>query len=143
MVMSRLSVNLTTLFLDRLQYQNQNCLLVTRQNANHSPGPGPGRLVRSSHQRNELSNSILSSFNRGDKRVWECIPIPNDLGERATLININVSNGDLICQRMMIPAAPNQGDKFICWLLALPFRSLYNNMSLLSLIHPCREGFPC
>ena len=31
------------------------------------------------------------------------------------IIKISVSNGDLICHRMMIPAAPNQGDKVICW----------------------------
>ena len=36
------------------QNQNQKCLLVTRQNDNHSPGPGPERLVSSSHQRSEL-----------------------------------------------------------------------------------------
>ena len=34
---------------------------------NHSPGPG--RLVPSSHQRSELSNTILGTFSRGDKRV--------------------------------------------------------------------------
>ena len=34
--------------------QNQKCLLVTRQNDNHSPGPlWPGRLVPSCHQRSE------------------------------------------------------------------------------------------
>ena len=32
-----------------LKDQNQNCLLVTRQTDNHSPGPGPGRLVPSSN----------------------------------------------------------------------------------------------
>ena len=32
---------------------------------------------------------------------------PNGLGEKATLINISNSYGDLICQGMMIPAAPN------------------------------------
>ena len=88
--------------------QNQNCLLVTRQNDNHSPGPGPGRVVPISHQRSELSNTILGTFNREDKRVWKCILVPNGLGE-ATLININVSDGDLICYRMAIPTAPNQG----------------------------------
>ena len=98
------------------QNQNQNCFLVTRQNDNHSPGPGtgPGRLDPSSHQRSELSNIILG-ISSGDKRVWKCIPIPNGLGEKATLINISVSNGDLICHRMIIPAAPDQGDKVICW----------------------------
>ena len=57
------------------------CLLVTRRNNNHSPGPGPGRLVTSSHQRSELSNTILATFSRGDKRVWNCIQIPNGPGE--------------------------------------------------------------
>ena len=37
------------------------------------------------------------------------------LGKKATLINISVSNVKLICHRMIIPAAPNQGDKVICW----------------------------
>ena len=34
---------------------------------------------------------------------------PNGLGEKATLINIRFSNGDLMCHRIIIPAAPNQG----------------------------------
>ena len=34
-------------------------------------------------------------------------------GGEATLINISVSNGNLICHRMIIPAAPNQGVKVI------------------------------
>ena len=52
---------------------------MTRQNDNHTPGPWPGRLVPSSHQRSELSNSILGTFSRGENRVWKCIPIPNGL----------------------------------------------------------------
>ena len=36
--------------------------LVTHQNDNHSPGPG--RLVPSSHQRSELSNTILGTFQK-------------------------------------------------------------------------------
>ena len=119
-------------------------LLVTRQNDNHSPGPGPGRLVPSSHQRSELSSTILSTFSRGDKRVWKCIPVPNGLGGKATLMNISVSNGNLICHRMIIPAALNQGDKVICWYTGLPFRLLYNNMSLLSLLRFLRDShFKC
>ena len=43
------------------QNQNQNCLLVTRQNENHSLGPGQGRLVPSSHEKCELSNSSAPS----------------------------------------------------------------------------------
>ena len=62
--------------------QNQNCLLVTLQNDNHSPGPG--RLVPSSHQR-----TILGTFSKGDKRVWKCIPIPNGLWGKATVIKIS------------------------------------------------------
>ena len=99
------------------EHQNQNCLMLTRQNDNHSRGPGPGRLVPSSHQRSELSNTILGTFSRGDKRAWKCIPIPNEFGENATLINISVGNGDLICHRMTIPAMPNKGDKVICLLV--------------------------
>ena len=57
----------------------------TRQDNNHSTGPGPGRLVPSSHHRSELSNTILFTFSRGDKRVWKCIPIPNGLGEKIHL----------------------------------------------------------
>ena len=72
-----------------------NCLLVTHQNDNHSPGPGPGpgRLVSSSHQRSEFSNTILCTFSRGGKEVWKCIPIPNGLGEKTTLMNISISTG--------------------------------------------------
>ena len=39
----------------------------------------------------ELSNSILGTLSRGDKRVRKCIP-----GKKATLINVSISNGDLI-----------------------------------------------
>ena len=83
-------------------------------------GPWPGRLVPSSHQRSELSNSILGIFNRGDNiRVWKCIQIPNGRGGggrgKATLINICISNGDLKCGRMTIHAASNRGDKVVCW----------------------------
>ena len=56
--------------------QNQNCLLVTLQNDNHSPGPGLGRLVCNYHQRSELSNSILGAFHRGDKRSVGILALP-------------------------------------------------------------------
>ena len=80
-------------------------LLVTRQNDNHSPGPG--RLVPSSHQRSELSNTILGTLSRGEKRVWKCIPIHNGRGGGgvgwggvgkgggATLINISIRDFDM------------------------------------------------
>ena len=119
-------------------------LLVTRQNDSHSPGPRPGRLVPSSQQRSELSNTILGIFSRGDKRVCKCIPFPNGLGEKATLINISVSNGNLICHRMIISTAPNRGIRSSVGILALPFRPLYNNMSLLSLLRFLRDShFKC
>ena len=122
------------------QNLNQKCLLVTRQNDNHSPGLWPGILVPSSHKRNEFSNTILNTFSRGDKRVWKCIPIPNGLEEKATLINISVSNGNLICHRMIILATPNRKKRSSVGILALPFRPLYNNMSLLlALRYPCHN----
>ena len=92
-----------------LRIRIRNVYVVTRQNDNHSPGPWPGRLVPSSHQRSELRNTILGTFSRGDKRVWKCIPIPNGLGKKVTLINMSVSNGNLICHRMIFPATPNKG----------------------------------
>ena len=106
-------------------------LLVTRQNDNHTPGPGPGKLVARSHQRSELSISILCTFSRGDDRIWKFVPIPNCLGRKPILMNFSISNGDLTCRRMMIPAAPNGGIRSSVGILALPFRPLYNNISQL------------
>ena len=40
----------------------QDSLLVKRRNDNHSPGPVIRELVPSSHQRSELSNTILCIF---------------------------------------------------------------------------------
>ena len=77
------------MFLKVASSPESELLLVIRLNDNLTPGPG--RLVLSSHQRSELSNSILGI----DSRVWKCIPIPNGLGEKATLVNICISNGDL------------------------------------------------
>ena len=44
--------------------QDQDSLLVKRRNDNHSPGPVIRELVPSSHQRSELSNTILCIFSR-------------------------------------------------------------------------------
>ena len=126
------------------QIQNQDCLLVTRQNDNHSPGPGPGRLTPSSHQRSELSNTILGTFSRGEKSVSKCIPIPNELRGKATLINISIGNGNLIYYRMRIPSAPYQRIRPTVGILAVPFRPLYHNMSLLYLLRFFRDShFKC
>ena len=38
-------VSTNSAFMVTPQNKNQNCLLVTRQNDNHSPGPGSGGLV--------------------------------------------------------------------------------------------------
>ena len=63
-------------------------------------------------------------------------------------MNISISNEDLICHRMMIPAAPNQVDRLTkgirssVGILALSFRPLYNNLSLLAVSPPFLEGFP-
>ena len=44
------------------QDRDQDSLLVKRRNDNHSPGPVIRDLVPSSHQRSELSNTILCIF---------------------------------------------------------------------------------
>ena len=46
----------------KLQDQDQDSLLVKRRNDNHSSGPVIRELVPSSHQRSELSNTILCIF---------------------------------------------------------------------------------
>ena len=67
------------------QDQGQDSLLVKRRNDNHSPGPVIRELVPSSHQRRELSNTILCIFSRWDQRIGEGIPIPDSLGGRSYL----------------------------------------------------------
>ena len=46
------------------QDQDQDSLLVKRRNDNHSRGPVIRELVPSSHQKSELSNTILCIFSR-------------------------------------------------------------------------------
>ena len=72
--------------------QDQDSLLVKRRNDIHSPGPVIRELVPSSHQRSELSNTILCIFSRWDQRIGEGIPIPDSPGEEATFINICKGN---------------------------------------------------
>ena len=59
---------LQTLAILKQLFSESELLLVTRQNDNYSPGPGPGRLVPSSHQRSELSNIFFIVFISGK---WE------------------------------------------------------------------------
>ena len=90
-----------------VQDQDQDSLLVKRRNDNHSPGPVIRELVPSSHQRSELSNTILCIFSGWDRRIGEGIPIPDSLGEEATFINICIGNGSLKCHRVLIPTTPS------------------------------------
>ena len=103
--------------------QDQDSLLVKRRNDNHSPGPVIRELVPSSHQRSELSNTILCIFSRWDQRIGEGIPIPDSLGEEATFINICISNGSLKCHRVLISTTPSFGDKVICWYTGFTFKT--------------------
>ena len=54
-----------------------------------------GKLVPSSHQRSEFSNTILFNVSRWDQSFGKDIPIPDSLGEAATVINICISSGCL------------------------------------------------
>ena len=91
------------------QDQDQDSLLVKRRNDNHSPGPVIRELIPSSHQRSELSNTILCIFSRCEQRIGEGILIPGSLGEEATFINICISNGSLKCHRVLISTTPSFG----------------------------------
>ena len=106
-----------------VQDQDQDSLLVKRRNDNHSPGPVIRELVSSSHQRSELSNTILCIFSRWDQRIGEGIPIPDSLGEEATFINICISNRSLKCHRVLISTTPSFGDKIICWYTGFTFKT--------------------
>ena len=105
------------------QDQDQNSLLVKRRNDNHSPGPVIRELVPSSHQRSELSNTILCIFSGWDQRIWEGIPIPDSLGEETTFINICIGSGSLKCHRVLISTMPSFGDKVICWYTGFTFKT--------------------
>ena len=103
------------------QDQDQDSLLVKRRNDSHSPGPVIRELVSSSHQRSELSNTILCIFSRWDQRIGEGIPIPDSLGEEATFINICIKYGSLKCHRVQI--STSFGDKVICWYTDFTFKT--------------------
>ena len=122
------------------QDQDRDSLLVKRRNDNHSPGPVIRELVPSSHQRSELSNTILCIFSRWDQRIGEGIPIPDSLGEETTFINICISNGSLKCHRCCFLQRLVMGIRSSVGTLALPLRPLYCNISLV--FFPFLEGFP-
>ena len=66
--------------------KDQDSLLVKRQSLTNSPVPVIRELVPSSHQRNELSNTILCIFSRLDQRIREGIPIHDSQSSRKRLI---------------------------------------------------------
>ena len=78
-----------------------------------------GKLVPSSHQRSELSHTILCNFVRGNQRIRKGISIPNSLREEAVFISICASNGSLKSHRVPISTTPSFGDKVICWYTGL------------------------
>ena len=59
---SSVSFPICSIFREESQDQDQDSLLVKRRNDNHLPGPVIRELVPSSHQRSELSNTILCIF---------------------------------------------------------------------------------
>ena len=120
---------------------DQNSFLVKRRNDNHSPGPVIRELVPSSHQRSELSNTILCIFSGWDQRIGEGIPIPDSLEEEATFINICIGNGSLKCHRVLIPTTPSFRDKVICWYTVFTFKTFIQQYK--SVVFPLfLEGFP-
>ena len=68
------------------QDQDQDSLLVKRRNDNHSPGPVIKELVPSSHQRSELSNTILCIFSGWDQ--WNPM-VTSMVGDK--MFNLEVS----------------------------------------------------
>ena len=105
---------------DQDQDQDQDSLLVKRRNDNHSPGPVIRELVLCSHQRSELSNTILCIFTGWDQRIGEGVPLS---GEETIFINICTGNGSLKCHRVLISTTPSFGDKVICWQNGFTFKT--------------------
>ena len=105
------------------QDQDQDSLLVKRRNDNHSPGPVIRELVPSSHQRSELSNTILCIFSRWDRESGRAFQSLIVWGEEATFINVCISNGSLKCHRVLISTTPSFGDKVICWYTGITFKT--------------------
>ena len=75
--------------------QNQNSLLVKRQNDNTSPGDWPRKIGPSSHKGSKFRYTIVRQFSRGDERIREDIPVPDSLGKETFLVGIFTSSGNL------------------------------------------------
>ena len=132
----------TILLIHTLSYlldQDQDSLLVKRRNDNHSSGPVIRELVPSSHQRSELSNTILCIFSEWDQRIGEGIPIPDSLWEETTFIKVlamGVWNA-IECwflQCLVLRIRSSVGT------LALPLRPIYSNIRLLSFLLFLRDS---
>ena len=57
------------------------------------------------------------------------------------LINISSSSGNLICHRMIIPAAPDQGDKVTCWYTGITLQTFVQQYES-TVSPPFLEGSP-
>ena len=57
------------------------------------------------------------------------------------LFNVNISNGDLNCWRMMISAAFYHGDKVICWFTGFIFQTFVQQYEA-AVFPTFPEGFP-
>ena len=58
-------------------------------------GIGRGRLVTSSHKGSQFRYTIVRQFSRGDERIREDIPVPDNLGKETFLVGIFTSSGNL------------------------------------------------
>ena len=111
------------------------------QNDNHSPGPWPGRLVPSSKQRSELSNTLLGTFSKEDKKVWKWLQSLIVWGKKLHLLISVLAMGIWYAIECSFLRLLTRGIRSSVGILALPFRPLYNKMSLLSLLRFLRDSY--
>ena len=73
----------------------------------------------------EVNLATQSSATSADeiRELGEDIPIPDSLGEEATLINLCISNGGLKCLWVLISTMPSFGKKVICWYTGFTFET--------------------
>ena len=135
----RLNITVTSI---SSQNQNQNILLVTHQKTIIHQGQRLQRLVSRFHKWCESSDRVLRTFSRGDYSCRECIPIPSGVWKETVLINVSSGIWHLKCHWIPIPTAPIWGWRSSQGILALPFRPLNSNMSLLSLRLLWRDSHP-
>ena len=76
-------------------------------------GLWPGKLVPSSHKRSELRHTINRLFSRETKRIMGVIPVSDSPRKEVIFIGVCTSSGYLKCQRVLISAVPNLGNKAI------------------------------